>query len=147
MPGPWITNDNLKQLVANALKKDVADLEAYWDDFVSRANAAAVADINSILRGKGYSAAQIDSWDNRVTYNEDIALYHALVKGASLSDYDQQAVDRLDRRKMLDEAGAILINGEAVAPADTGTGTGGAAGGLIDDTDYRVNRIPGLWRN
>ena len=140
MAGPGITNAELKQLVADALKKDIADLESYWDGFVAKANAAAATDIASILRGKGYTADQVDAWDQRVTYNEDIGLYHALVKGAALAEYDQTTVDKLDRRKMLENSGAILINGEAVPPGDTDAG-GGASGGVIDDTTYRVNKV------
>ncbi len=63
----------------------------------------------------------------------------ALVKGGALAEYDQTTVDKLDRRKMLEDVGAILINGEPQPPGqDSATGTG-AAGGVIDDTNYRVN--------
>src|SRR5436189_228358 len=116
MPGPWFTNDQLKTLVAKVLRKQVADLADYWDEFVADSNTDAVADINEILQGKGYTAAQIDAWDYRVTYNRDIALYHALVKGGALADYDQTTVDKLDRRKLLTESSGIMINNAMVLP-------------------------------
>lgn len=143
MPGPWITDDYLRNLVAKSLKKDVADLADYWDEFVTSANTDAVADINSILQGKGFTPDQIDAWDNRVTYNRDIALYLALVKGGALAEYDQTTVDKLDRRKMLTDAGGIMINGAIVLPADATTGAG-AEGGMMND-DYRVNHVPSLF--
>lgn len=138
MAGPWITNDQLKQSVADILKKDVATLAAYWTSFIASANQDAANDITSILMGKGFTQAQINAWDNRVTYNNDIALYLALVKGGALADYDQTTIDKLDRRKMLTEAGAIMINGEIVSPGGADTGAG-AAGGVIDDSNYRIN--------
>lgn len=138
MPGPWISDATLKQKVADVLKKDVGDLDPYWDRFVAEANAAATNDIMEILLGKGYTLGQIDAWDSRTTYNIDIALYHALVKGAALADYNQETVDKLDRRKRLEEQAALLINGALVQPGAADTG-GGAAGGVIDDTNYRIN--------
>lgn len=138
MPGPWITDAELKQLVADTLKKDVGTLTVYWDGHVTRGNRDAAADITSILMGKGFTTAQIDGWDNRVTYNSDIALYLALVKGGALAEYDQTTIDKLDRRPMLTAANSIMINGQVVQPGDSTSG-GGAAGGVIDDSNYRFN--------
>jgi hypothetical protein len=137
MPAPWITDADLKQALADLLKYDVLDLNPSWDRLVPLANADAAGDINSILLAKGFTAAQIDQWDNRVTYNRDIALYHLLVKGAALAAYDQTTVDKLDRRKMLEESAALMINGAIVTPgADDSAGVGG---GVIDDSNYRIN--------
>lgn len=138
MAGPWITNDALTQLVASTIKKAVVDLAPYWAEFVADSNTDAVADINSILQGKGFTPAQIDAWDNRVTYNRDIALYLALVKGGAMAEYDQTTIDKLDRRKMLTEAGGIMINGLIVLPGASDTGAG-AEGGVISEAGYRIN--------
>src|SRR5437762_4187384 len=102
MPGPWITTDAVKQLIADALTKDVSSLPVKWTNIAARANTAAANDIQSRLLAKLFTAAQIDAWDERVTFNQDIAMCYALIYGASLSQYDLSAVnDTLKRR--LDE--------------------------------------------
>lgn len=138
MPGPWMTHAELKQVLANTLSKDVNDLDARWDEFVALGLIDSTADITGTLLGKGFDISQVDAWDNRLTYARDIGLYFTLLKGSMLAEYDQTALDKLDRRKMLEDASSIMINGKIVSPADTDTGAG-ASGGVIDDSCYRFN--------
>lgn len=139
MPGPWITEAELLQEVADILKVPLARLDPYWARIISGnggnggANQDAANDINSILQGKGFTVAQIDAWDNRVTFNRDITLHLAFKKAGGLAQYDQNAIDSWDRRKQLMDAATIMIGGLVVAPgSDDG---GGMSAGCITERD------------
>lgn len=139
MAGPWSTEGDVKQLIADTLVKDVGEIPLRWSRLAHDANIDAANDITEILLGKGYTQAQIDSWDARQTYNRDIAAHLALVKGGACNDYNQTTIDKLDRRKMLRELVGLMINGTLVIPGasdDTGNGVGI---GVIDDSNYRFN--------
>jgi hypothetical protein len=116
MPGPWIDNGTLAQKVADMLKKDVATLEAYWTRFIADSNNDAAEDITVILLDKGFTVAQIDGWDNRVMYNPDIALFHAFTKATGLAQYDQKAIDKLDRRPLIRSSSQVMISGVITKP-------------------------------
>lgn len=53
-----------------------------------------------------------------------------LARGSALANFDLKAVEWLDPRKMLQEAGAVLIDGEPVAPG--GDVIGGIGHGTLD---------------
>lgn len=135
---PWITNDELKQRVAAMLNRSsVTELESFWDVHVSDGNDDAVVDIMKILLGKGFTSSQVDAWDNRVTYNRDIALYHAFTKRGINSDIPQDKIDKMDRRQELLDAAGLMIAGEIVSPG--AASYAGVDSGQIDESGFRVN--------
>lgn len=138
MAGPWLTEEALKQHVADTLKKPVADLKASWDRHIALALADGYNDIVGILLGKGFTMSQLDAWDSRVTYNRQQSTFWALVYGMQLGDATDVDRNKLDRRKDLTLASTIMINGAAVAPGadDDASGIGG---GYISEDDYRIN--------
>lgn len=144
MAMPWATVDEVKQVIADSLSKELAELQPKWGRLVDDgadggARWDAARDIVQILLSKGFTLAQIDQWDERKTYNVDIAAHLALVKGAAANNYNQETIDKLDRRKMLAESVGIVINGVLVAPGASDDVGGGMGIGEIDDTDYRIN--------
>jgi hypothetical protein len=142
MPGPWITDAEVKQLIADALTKDVTLMPTKWDRFKTQANLDAVADIMSRLLAKGFTSAQIDAWDSRATFNRVLARYHALSAGASLQEYDLEQIrkDYDQRIKELDTAVTLMINGVMQAPGISDDDpAAGVATGAIDDSQYRIN--------
>lgn len=139
MAGPWVTADNLKQEVADILKKDVSDLAAYWDRHVTRTRNDGYNDLVSRLAGKGYTPAQMDAWDDRERFNRDQALFWLYVKGAGLGAYDDKEINKLDHRKELETATTIMIGGKAVAPGAETVDDGASVGiGTMTEDDYRI---------
>lgn len=139
MPGPWIADVALKQALADMLKKSVSDLSAYWDRIITEANRSATDDITYRLMARGYSVAQIDQWDQRVTFNTDIGLFWALTRGGGLGDYPDLWVNKLDRRKELDTI-AIFAGGVVILPGADSDGSGFAiGGGRLNEAGYRFN--------
>lgn len=139
MPGPWITTEVLSQALADMLKKSVEDLADYYTRIVPAANQAAADDITYRLMARGYSLAQIDQWDQRVTFNTDLGLFWALTKAGGLGDYSDQWVNKLDRRKELDTI-ALFVGGSVVLPGEDADGSGFAVGGgRLSEDGYRFN--------
>lgn len=140
MAGPWISEADLKQKVADILKKDVGDLDAYWDRHVATARTDGYGDIAARLLGRGYTMSQLDAWDDRVKYNRHQALYWLFVEGYLPTDADDREINKLDHRKELEDPGiTLMINGQAVPPGSTDETDGGSVGGgVIDESDYRI---------
>lgn len=128
MAGPWISDDQLKQKLADILQVDVADFDSIKSSTITDSNNAAWNDILSILVARGYTMAQVDAWDQRVVYNTDIAMFWAFVKGRlPIADGTMQ-VDKLDRRKELLEM-VLLIGGVPVLPGPADAGNNAVSGG------------------
>lgn len=139
MPGPWITDETLKQALADILKKSAGDLSDYWDRIITDANQSATDDITYRLMARGYSVSQIDQWDQRVTFNRDIGLFWALTRGGGLGDYSDLWINKLDRRKEL-ETVALFAGGTVILPGAEADGGGFAiGGGTLSESGYRFN--------
>ncbi len=119
MPGPWITNGRLRTLFANAIKQQVETLPERYIEIVERSNGSAAADITSALTGRGYTIDQIDNWDRRVEFNEDLGVFWSLVRAVGTSTYSDVILKNLDRRKELMTV-QITTDGAIVDP---GAGT------------------------
>jgi hypothetical protein len=97
--------------VADALKlTGTAEMPAYWNRIVPRANAWAYGQIKQALVRRGHSTDDIDRWDEGPAYQMDLMLWRALTEGGALEGFDERWVQMLDRREELKEV--ILIVGE-----------------------------------
>ncbi len=134
--GPWIADGEMRQVIADALKKSVDDLPDYWHRIAVESNRAAADDITQILVGRGYTQGQIDGWDYRQVFNRDLGLFWALTKGGGLADYSDLHIKKLDRREEL-KALTVLIDGNPVTPG--AINTFGAAGGMISEDGFRFS--------
>ncbi len=132
----FITDNDLKtKLAANLKVADASQLPAGWTQIITDSNAAAYANIVGVLSARGYTGAQIASWDRGAEFNSDLGLFWCLVKGAGLHGNDATFIDKLDRRKELEDV-AIMNGGVLVTPD-----TGGAVGyGQFDTTDDAFTR-------
>jgi hypothetical protein len=138
LAGPWFLAADLKQDVADALKESsVANLEPYWDSQCQKAVDAAYRDLSGILLGKGYTIDQLDSWDFRVSYSNDQALFWLMTRTSLGMGYDDKEINKLDHRKELLESATIMIAGAPVAPGSASAG--GVGGGSISEDGYRIN--------
>lgn len=133
------TTDTIKGRVAGLLKKTTADLGSYWDNIVSDSRTRAYNEIISRLTGRGFTVAQINTWDRAAEFELDIAIYWCLVSGAGLSDPDDKYINRFDRRMELDDVW-LTASGVAIDIASLGViGTGA----LSDDTQTFKRQVDG----
>lgn len=105
----YITDADLKASLASAVHVDSSSLSPFWDDLVSKSNQAAYQDVVTGLMGRGFTFAQVNAWDRRVEFNEDIGIYWCLLRGGLTADYGE-GWKNLDRRKELTSV-FLTING------------------------------------
>lgn len=129
MPGPWATSDPVKDRIAAFinLAGGRAALKPWWDELVDRAINRAYADLLAGLVGRGYTVAQLDTWDARASISVELAAYYAILDGQWDTDVDDAKLARLDPRQriwgdrdrklpplMLTAGGAMLLPTSAV---------------------------------
>lgn len=128
--------EGVKERVSSGLHITAATLPAAWDSICAQATKDAAAEIKRIFVLKGFSAAQVASSDDSKVYNEMLGAFFAFVRGSALANYDLKAVEYLDCRKAMAEAGALVIDDVAVAPA-----TGGEIGGIQSGRNTQVDAL------
>ena len=111
------TDAQIKIQLAATLHTDLALLPDWWDTIIITANDSAYQEIVSRLLIRGYSKAQIDTWDRGNEFEVYIALYRALIQGANAQAYDDRWPEKL--KYWVDQLAeiAIAVNGVIVAPA------------------------------
>lgn len=126
----FITDTQLKTLVAAALKKPTADLDAvdYWPVIITECNAAAYNEIVSRLAARGFTTAQIAAWDRGAEFEKRIGLYWALVEGGCLDAFDDKFIERLKTYLDWLDTVAVTNSGELVASKDCNTGAVNTSG-------------------
>lgn len=135
---PYITDAELKDRLAAFLKTSPANLKGYWDTIIPGANQAAHDDITGALILRGYTQAQIDTWDRRVEFAKMIGLYWCLVNGTGAHDYAFETIKLLDRRGDLKTV--ALHSGGVHDDPDRNGETGLAVYGTLDDEDDTYSR-------
>jgi hypothetical protein len=85
MPGPWLSDAEITDALADVqnLAGGGDALESYWVGIVPQAHRKAYNWIAACLVGKGYTVAQLDTWDARQDYERDLSLWWCLVAGES----------------------------------------------------------------
>src|SRR5690242_11330961 len=111
-----IDPDDVLQDVADAFQMDVSSLNARWSRVVDRSVTQALTELGNILRGKGFTVTQIDSWDDGPVYARMLALFFAFVNGQGLNDYSDRDYNKLDCRKSLRELVSLSIGGNLSGP-------------------------------
>ena len=92
----FITDAVLKaKLNARLKRQDPVVLESWWTALVTDANVSAYAEIVTHLLARGYSKAQIDTWDRGAEFQGYIGLYFLYRDGAGLEGYDDKWVEKL----------------------------------------------------
>ena len=97
----FITDEQLTASLASMLKKPAAQIAPFWEEIVTASNESAFGSIRSHFLARGFTAAQIDAWDQGPEYQRDIGLFWCLVKGGGLHGYDSTFIKMLDRRAEL----------------------------------------------
>jgi len=144
----FTTDAAVKTAVAALLKIGGAALPDYWDAIIPSAHTAAYQDVLGRLLIRGFTKAQVDSWDRGAEFELDIACYWALARGGAYSDYGNETLRALDRREELDTvlvfAGGIWIKPTGDQPGLITSAGPSAEGGLFnfpDPEDPRLGKI------
>jgi hypothetical protein len=128
---------DIKNALAAALKKDPADLPAYFDEIVAAAHSSGWADVLEAMLRRGFTKAQVEAWPRAAEFERKQSLYHALLNTGGLESFDLTGVRMYDQRKelaliqMYDSDGVYVVplNGTA-GPGTVGNGT--AEGGVAE---------------
>lgn len=121
----------VKAQVGSCLQVSAASLPDAWDNVCSHSARRAAAELRGIFILKGYAADRMPSWDDCYTYSLQLATYFALTSGTALANYDVKNIEWMDIRKELREAGALIIDGVAVAPEPGESAVGGISSGQV----------------
>lgn len=97
----FVTEAQVKTELTAILGRAELETDTIWNQLIPGATEDAANEVTSAMVKRGFTAAQAASWDRAKEFSRDIALYWALVKGSATKAYDQQAIDKLDRRKEL----------------------------------------------
>lgn len=111
----FIPDGNLQALLEGVLHVPQGQLVAKvptWEQVIHTANENAYARIRASFLERGFTAAQIDLWDDGEEYQEMIGVYLALTLGVRL--YDKSNVDAEKYKWWLDRLpdALLVINGE-----------------------------------
>jgi hypothetical protein len=137
MPG-FLTDDELKSKFADLLQAATgsSQLEPWWDSILVDSNRDAWTDIQTALRGRGFTAVQVAAWEHGLAYQIAIAEWWALTRGATTKDWAKPFIDELRRRR--DELLTVFIPTEE---DDEGAGRVGY-GPMKNETDVWTMDTP-----
>lgn len=114
----FMTLEDLRREFAAVIHKG-DDLHKAWDEVLPACLNQALNEIYAALGGKGYSKAQIASWDRGYEFQRKLAIYWALTHWAVIerSQYQWEGIDMFNCRKMLysDDLN-VLVDGEFEFP-------------------------------
>lgn len=134
---PYISDEVLMASVAARMSSIVADAEEMGPHLavlVTEANESAYHKIREIMTAKGYTAAQVDAWDARVSWSKRIGachLFRALSANKPVQSYiDPNAGVCKAEKDLMEQDVPLLIDG---VPADYSTGL--PAAGMMTETD------------
>lgn len=99
---PYTNLTEVKTELAHMLGlSDASEVEARYDSILLQSIDEGHQEIVSALTGRGYTVAQIDTWDRRARFNVDLALFWSLTKGV-INQLPFETIKQLDRRKELE---------------------------------------------
>ena len=127
----FVTDTDVLQSLAEALHKDVGDLQPFWINYDSSGNivggvvpqqhAAAYNEIFERLLRRGFTPAQIVTWDRGGEFELAIAVYLCLTHGGAADppQYDKALLDVLGQYR--DKLDTLIVSSAGVwlVPGDT----------------------------
>ena len=155
----FIDDATLTSYVKDQLKRSSSALLASdWASKITQANTRAYYDILAAFLIRGYTKAQVDTWDRGAEFQTDLGAFYALTNGAVVfpDGFDDKPLQVLDRRKELwgdkdTPKTPLMASGAYVDPAGTrGQPNWGPmydqdqAFGNFDPQDSRLGKITRL---
>lgn len=115
----WITDDELEAALKGALGIDPdAPLPPHFEKVVPWANRQAYYAVRAALIGRGFTADQVDDWEQREEFNERLGVCFAIKRAAMRGEgYDTQAAVE-DCKEAVEELKtvAVVVDGEKAVP-------------------------------
>lgn len=104
----------------------VSQAPGWLSSMNTRAHARAYNTILGTLLARGYTKAQVDSWDRGGEFESDLTVYFALSWGGATESLDPAKLAAFDRREELKEAqvyaaGVLLDPAGSAGQVTTGT--------------------------
>lgn len=134
---PFLTDNELKQKLADMIGVDVSALPARFTGIVADANAAAYLDIVDPFVARGFTRGQVDAWDRGAEYQRDIGLFWCLLKGGGLVGYDPTLIKLLDRRG---ELKSVELPAQGTPQEQSGSPKVVGYGSIAFETGSQFNR-------
>jgi len=117
----FTTDAVVQAALADALKLTTDPLPSYAVNIAVRSHARAYNAIARVLGSKGFTAAQVASWDEGVSFETDLAVYFACVQLNTLHTVgvDEKFLTVFDRSKELQALRALMVGGVPQVPGGT----------------------------
>lgn len=126
--------DTVKTELAHMLTLSAAsDVEPRYDTIIDQSIQEGYEEIVSALTARGYTVAQIGTWDRAERFNIDLALFWSLTKGV-ISQLPFETIKQLDRRKELLTV-ALTVDGAPIQIDPTTAVTGNVGSGRLKFTE------------
>lgn len=129
----YTTAPELLAALAPLLKQRPGSLAEYWTDISEQAAEYAEADIKAALLARGFTAAQILTWDRLGEFSRKLGCWHAIILGGMYSGFDGAALQALDVRPELKSV-LVYANGVWIEPPSGQPGTVTTAGPSVGNT-------------
>lgn len=96
---------------------DASQFDSTWLPLLESGNVRAYNTVVGVMVGRGYTFEQVTLWPRSPEFNEDLALYYALVDGGAGGKLsDDVFIEKLNRLEEL-MAAEVVIDGELVYPS------------------------------
>lgn len=127
---PFVSDDDLTEQVraANAMRSE--PLPDHWERIIPRANVRAYRKLESVVLGRGFSAAQFAAWGADEggpgeDWNYRLGVVYAFIEAAK-GDDDRGREYRAELKELLEELAAenLVIDGALAEPATGRAGFG-----------------------
>jgi len=131
----FITDDQVKSALAAALQTTASGLGSHWtSEIVPQAHSEAYQDIVNILTGRGFTLAQITSWDQGAQVERLHSVYYCLLNGGATAA-SGAAAKEFDQTKKLQSMASLCINSVWKKPANTDDQPGMVGTGSFNTSD------------
>ena len=117
----FLTPGQVIQAIANRLSIDPSQLPSKWQEIANSAQSEAYNQIVEALTVRGFTLAQILSWDAGPVFERDLSVYRALVNGGAVASFDPITLARMDRSKELVTT-AVFVGGVYLNPGQPSPG-------------------------
>lgn len=144
-PG-FVEEDDLKQALADTLKREVTKLQGYFTRIVALANRDAYEEIVTTLGTRSFSASVIENWDSGERFQLSLGLFWCGVHGAAhFQENEGELFSEFDRREELKTVG-VTVDGVVQSPVQENGPIGHGRMCTGREVFRPLRRVPGTGR-
>jgi len=94
----FISDSTLNSALQDVLQKSES-LESFWSSIITASNLAAYQHIQEVMAARGFTPAQLVTWDRGAEFERSIGLWWCLTEGGASKDFSDTFIKSLDRRQ------------------------------------------------